>query len=402
VYLPDPSNLDRKRPYLLEHTISSKIHKMSTKTSEQEDVIVAVIYELHVLEDAEDAEYRSFAIASTTENNQHYSRIISNGKIYLPTPIDPLFWFVSAFSVRRQQQKQQQAPAWQPIPQFLESSCQKIPAVIRQMVPLEQLCHIVKTMRIDNGEDDKDGNDEKKTDAEKTSPSKLADLQHLYYCKFDEMRILQWLQAKQLAVQKVLSRQQQHRALRQTLQHQKQQNGAFCDNFHLTSSPVTTTTTTVTPSSEQPPPTSPSISKNNNNNNDDIPVLDAPMDDETCRIESIQIVSEYLDEFWRCKFWEASGVTPEQVLEETTTTSLPKKRSQEQIGPESYNNTNKFIMAENGVENDHPVATTATKNTTTTTKSNATAITTGAKRLAKVNTKGIPKMSSFFTAKKKK
>jgi hypothetical protein len=159
----------------------------------------------------------------------------------------------------------------------------------------------------------------------------------------------------------------------------------------------------VTPSSEQPPPpTSPSISKNNNNNNDDIPVPDAPMDDETCRIESIQIVSEYLDEFWRCKFWEASGVTPEQVLEETTTTSLPKKRSQEQIGPESYNNTNKFIMAENGVENDHPVATTATKNTTTTTKSNATAITTGAKRLAKVNTKGIPKMSSFFTAKKKK
>jgi hypothetical protein len=372
LYLPDPSNFDRQRPYLIEHTKNNQKTTTGTTPNDTEEGI-NLLYELHVLEEnnaddsteEEDAAYRSFAIlASAENNNNNNSWIISNGKLYVPTPMDPLFWFLSAVSASSSSRQQQQ---WQPISQFLETSCQEIPTQIREMVSLEQLSHIVKTMRIDHG----DNNDDKDHRLD----------QDCYYCKFDENRILQWLEAKRLAVQSVLLKQQQ-KATQQEYQHQ---NGAFCDNFHLTSEVTTTCTSPSKQSSDNPVP-------------------DPQTKNETCHIESIQIVSEYLDEYWRSKFWEASSVTPEQVLE---TSSPKKKRSHEQLGSEPWNHSNNdsniMIMAGNGVENDPSLDSSTTQNRNTS-KPNpaANAVTTGAKRLAKVNTKGIPKMSSFFAAKKKK
>ena len=354
--LPDPSN-GEIRPYLVLHSAEQ------SHTTLYE--ITAVQNELN--------DYHSFAVDNT---------IVANGTLHTISPVDPLFWLLtdenltagansnSATVTDTAASTQQQQ--WQPLAQITK----KYNSNVTRCIPAEQYQHIFAEYLVDDET----------------------------FCKFSVDKAVQWLQAKQKAVEKVLLRQlerdQQLKEQHTTSNTISNGSGAFESGFNL--------------GEEE--------EKSNENSttllNDPVAEKRAAQQRRKAIHESIQVVGNYLSVKWKARFLESleclkstnngtgndlvdvdvaevwgEPAKPKPTMTTTTTTTIKRPRvSTDEDGAMSLPAV---------VTDDWNPAVVNEKEQAKTKKEQPKPITAGAKRLLKVNKKGLQKMSSFFAVKKK-
>jgi hypothetical protein len=118
-----------------------------------------------------------------------------------------------------------------------------------------------------------------------------------------------------------------------------------------------------------------------------------------CREESVQIVCTYLNSVWRERFLLHLKLNETVLMSPKKRRQLQLKEQQQQASAGSQNKNGEqapsFMPAVTAAVDWNDVNTTETKKL----KVEMPSITYGAKKLAKVNTKGMKSMSSFFGAK---
>ena len=282
---------------------------------------------------------------------------VKDGDLYIINRIDPLFFYLATQSIDDGQQ-QPKKQSWQPYQQFLEES--KLPGEVTECISEEQIQHVCSTF--DNDE---------------------------LYFKFSEDRALKWLQKKQERLLESLVGQAQRR---EEVNGKKNSNGIDFDdplggsvssNFNFGSKPVAATTPVATASptqQENSKTTTTTISSHNKQSDDDAKLL---------KMDSLQIICNYLNEGWSKKFMEHLG----HAIEEVTTSGIKQSRNSSVVSPDiGKNGRNNFEQEE---EAKNSIA--ANKNAVS-----ASSRTVGNKRLAKVSTKGMKSIGSFFGAGKAK
>ena len=281
--------------------------------------------------------------------------IVKDGDIYLINRIDPLFFYLATQSIGGQQNQkagsindgsnngQPKKQSWQPYQQFLEQS--RLPREITDCISEEQIQHICMTF----------------------------DNEELYF-KFSADKALKWLQKKQERLLESLVRQDQRR---KTANNKKTANrldsdgpmgGSVSSNFNFGSKPAAATTPATTTNT-----TSPSEKDNT----------------KLLRMQSLQIICNYLNQDWSKKFVEHLGCT----MEEVTNSGTKQTRKSSVVSPEVDKSRKSISMQQEEARN----TVTANKK-----KVIASTRTVGNKRLAKVSTKGMRSIGSFFGAPKAK
>jgi hypothetical protein len=281
--------------------------------------------------------------------------IIKDGDIYVINRIDPLFFYLATQSIDEQQTQggvnndrnnnapQPKKQSWQPYDQFLEQS--KLPREIAKVITEEQIQHICVTF--DNEE---------------------------RYFKFNVDKALAWLQKKQERVLESLVRQDQRRRKRDennsnAAKHNDQAGGSISANFNFVKA--------------APVAADPAVQENSK--------AASQPDTHALKIESFQIICNYLNETWSKKFIEHLGYTMEQVTNSAKTTRKSSSIVSNDIGTGS-----KGTIEEDSTNES------LTKKAAANQKTISAARTVGNKRLAKVNKKGMRSIGSFFGAGKPK
>jgi hypothetical protein len=285
------------------------------------------------------------------------SRVISNGALHIATRMDPLYFVLHSLSKDIQQQKQKQNQ-WQPLDQL------DIPNSVQ-----EALCHDLNQYK------------------HICSVKKLGDDLILY--KYSQENAMKWLVKKQEQVliilkQQLLHAKQENKASTQQLISQG--GGAFSNTFHLV------------PDNDND--TNHSQNNNDNNNNDKSEVVLSSTELQIAKEQSVQVVCEYLSSEWQTKLLSHLNMTrvmaehaPDADSNKASTSLKRSRECWETTTPGQYDADNllQFTM---GTGNHTKEEASAAKK--------QQAKTAGLKRLAKVNTKGMKTLSSFFGAPKKK
>jgi hypothetical protein len=317
------------------------------------------------------------------------NHVIKDGNLYLINRIDPLFFVLATQSTggggqakssidndnnsnknihhHQQHQHQQQSKktaTWQPYDQFLEQS--NLPPEVAEVLSEEQIRHLCLTFE----------NEE-------------------LYFKFSVDRALRWLQRKQRRVLESLKRQdQQKRKQAANIESRfgtgQPEGGSVSSNFHFGGPPAPTATATANCPANTPSnvPKSAALSPSEN----DLLAL---------RVESLQIVCNYLNDSWSKLFvehvggtWEEVTRSAKEVLRNTTNTKVvvsPDHHS-EAGGTSSRSTTSGGRERSKASQQPHkainvPLAVAAVR---------TKAQTAGNKRLTKVSTKGMRSIGSFF------
>jgi len=344
--LPDPSN-GELRPYLVLHS-AEKNH--------------TTLYEITAVQN-ELNDYHSFAVANT---------IVANGTLHTISPVDPLFWLLTdenltagaTATVTQQQQ-------WQPLAQITK----KYNSNVTRCIPVEQYEHIFAEYSMDDET----------------------------FCKFSVDKAVQWLQAKQKAVETVLLRQlerdQQLKEQHTTVNNFCNGSGAFESGFNLGEDEETSNENSTT------------------SRNDPVAEKRAAQQRRKAIHESIQVVGNYLSVKWKARFLESleclkstnNGTGNDLVdVDVTEVWGEPAKPKPTMTTTATTNKRPRVSTDEDGamsmpavVTDDWNPAVVNEKEQAKTKKEQPKPITAGAKRLLKVNKKGLQKMSSFFAVKKK-
>jgi len=275
--------------------------------------------------------------------------IIKDGDIYLINRIDPLLFYLATQSIDEQKQGgirdrnkglQPKKHSWQPYDQLLEQS--KLPILISKFISEAQIQHVCLTFG--NGE---------------------------LYFKFDVDKTLHWLQKKQERVLESLIGQDQRRQKvneKNSIAGKKddQSGGSISANFNF----------------GKPGPVVALVEENSK--------TASQSDINALKIESFQIVCNYLNETWSKKFIEHLGYTSEQIMSSTKT-----KRKSSVVSNASDTGDIDNVKEDNIKE--FP-----TTKTDPNQKTMVAARTVGNKRLVKLNTKGMRSIGSFFTTGKAK
>ena len=269
------------------------------------------------------------------------SRVLSNGTLHVMTRIDPLFFLLHQLHTTKE------AHQWQPMDQLQVSNI--VQHAIKDIRQWNHVCAV----------------------------KKLGDDLILY--KIDPQKALQWLVQKQEAAYKVVRQQMTIAKRNQQQATQKlvaQGGGAFSSSFRLAQD------------EQQDKDTSTVIETNTTTSNSDL----TPTELIAAKQASVDIVCEYLSTEWQTKLRSHLQVPVETTT--TTTNSNHKKRPwQANPGQNDANDLLQFTMG----------TAVTLQDTNDSNKNNKMepAQTAGFKRLAKVNTKGMKSLSSFFGAKKK-
>lgn len=368
VDLVDPS-LGCARPYLLARRRCRPVPKHTDNNNNNNNHTIPSItdvYEMTVAKSPStlDGNYQSFAVSGRT--------IVQNGTLYVITPVDPLFWFLKDDHITAVVDNETNRPKWQPISQLLSHYDATIVQCMRSHDNnWEQLRHIFMEMVLDGDDEDSDKSNER-------------------FAKFSVERALVWLERKYQAVKPVLHRQLKEQG-RRAAARSKTQQGAFLPGFTVASAPT------------QPEPDSDSkkhaIPTELQDDNQTIEAEQALC--EQAKAASIQVVCNYLSPSWRLHFLQHLKLEASDILE-SSEERISKKRvklsssssSSELPTPTSHMDWNAAIAGTGDTD--------ATDNQMAAkTKSLTNPLTAGAKRLLKVNKKGLQKMSSFFGVSKK-
>lgn len=282
--------------------------------------------------------------------------IIKDGDIYVINRIDPLFFYLATQSIDEQTQTQEginsdkssngtqpKKQSWQPYDQFLEQS--KLPREIANVISEEQIQHICLTF----------------------------DNEELYF-KFDVDKALAWLQKKQERVLESLVRQDQRRQKSNeknsnAAKDNDQAGGSISANFNF--------------GKPTPVVAAPAVQENSQ--------AASQLDTHALKMESFQIICNYLNETWSKKFIEHVGYTMEEVTNSAKTT----RKSSSIV-------SNDNGMGSKGTVEEDSTNESLAKKEAANKKTIAAARTVGNKRLAKINKKGMRSIGSFFGAGKPK
>ena len=313
--------------------------------------------------------FASFLVQSASATH-----IVGNGNLYTITEVDPLFFLLPSdlpgdnnTEEKKSSEDDKHTPQkskhfqWQPLDQILEP----LDGTLRKCLSLPQIPHFFASMSL--------GNDDE------------------CFYKFSMDKALAWLGRKQAAVERCLLQQAEAKQARRN-NHKgtmgksasSTDEGAFAAGFHMPSeapaaATETTAEATATTTKEEATKTT----------------IHAEQRAKKAREESIQIVCSYLNPAWRSRFLAHLQTSPD-VLQSA------KQRAA------------KRIHAQVAASEASTTATASTSNTTATAstewvqkqaeppaKKPKPSQTVGVARLKKVNTKGMKKMSAFFTVKKK-
>lgn len=296
------------------------------------------------------------------------SRVISNGNLHVATRIDPLFLALGYVDADSLQQ-------WQPFDQWLDGLA--LPQALQQALSVEQWKHLCDTKGMYG---DADGDDD-----------------DLVLYKFNPDKVLSWLEIKYQRALKVLQEQYVARSLQeQVIRAQNKENqGAFHSGFQPAPEEDLPSTTTLTP-----PPMTPTTTLSEDQM-------------RLAREESLQLVCEYLSQEWRTKLTDKVGLSPDALLSERQRRrakqeekddgggmSNNKKRAswEAPAGHDESQELLQFTMGNNSAAGDDAEDIKAAKQK----HDKIHAKTHGVKRLAKVSTKGMKSLSSFFGGAAKK
>jgi len=369
VQLPDPGDPSIQRTYLV--------------TPEK------TICELQSL--APTSGYGSFFV-----NGSHVVGSGGGGNLLTVTAVDPLFWFLLAntenataettnISTDNDTTAQQQ---WQPLEQIVSNNPHSLASAVVQALTTDtaQLQHLYQTMAALPGGDSSE-----------------------YYYKFSMKKALQWLSQKQERVQAVLWQQEESAAAAAVAASTHCDNsdsannagsgtGAFSSSFHLSADLQQETKSQTASAGEDP------LSDGN-------AVGDTRKQlQRQCREESVQIVCAYLGPAWSTRFLQHLQLRETVLLspKQRQTAAAAQQQQQRQSNKSDNNNgTDSTSTLLQSSSTGMPSVTAAVDwndvNKPVAKKAKmAPAVTMGAKKLAKVNVKGMKKMSAFFGAPKKK
>ena len=360
-----------KRQYLTNQVVASMNIPIKTKLPSQR------IYEVQNLSHSRshastDADYASFFVDS---------RVVSNPRMHLVTPVDPLYFILRFF---------EKEDKWQPWNQIVQEKC--IPPEVLNSIDASQLKHIFAL-------NDSYGDD-------------------MILYKFKKQKALSWLKKKMNNVEKFLTKQLILEKLNRKI-CEEEKGGAFSSSFRLSENAQELEGANCTPQ------------KNDGSTNSSERKINK---NEKCLIHqsAVQIICEYISEKWQSEFLEIEGLASNDISKterkNVNAKSSEKNSNAKIVSPTSTTITRSFeskiseadklmqyTMGSGGVES-------AEK---TSKKRKQTQKSVGVIRLAKVNTKGektcnhffamhfisdfllthflgMKSMTSFFSAKKKK
>jgi hypothetical protein len=445
--LPDPSlvvtgsRIQQLRPYLLyprqESTlqnVTSIAYQLCEMTLIQDDSYVTKDDHAYVnnADNPDSNQFQSFflstktndantdttTITSLTNDTITSSFIVQNGSLYVITPVDPLFWLfrdtylstttednATVTDSKQRSSQQQQQQQWQPLSQFM----QDYDPVIRQSIVeptrhnnYHQYQHVLKEYVLSADEDE-------------------------VLVQFSVDKALVWLQCKQQKVEQYLLLQQQQTTLLQlsssscynsnnntnSTQHNNSNScGAFTAGF-----------TIATSTAEKKPATDTAIVAipNETVQQQDQASQEQQRQQQRVHEESIQLVCHYLSPAWQDCFLQYIH-TDRSVLQHPPSkeklNDTHSKRFKVLTEEGATQDGTLLTIPITGIRVDWNQSLTTTNTTAATTtiipttgqsksstsKSVLKPITAGAKRLLKVNQRGIQSVSSFFgggTNKKK-
>jgi hypothetical protein len=297
--------------------------------------------------------------------------IVKDGTLYMLNRVDPLFFYLASQEQYLQQEQQSDTMStkkvsWQPFEQCLEevSGSKILPKDIHGCIMKEQLQHVCLTFMNDD----------------------------VCYYKFNIDKSLKFLERKQNRLLEYLihqdqKAQQQKRKMEETSTNKDQ---SISDNFYMPDDIEEVTMTVSTPQSNKSGTSSTLIT---------VSPETYMSDTETLKIESIQIICNYLSTGWSTKFMEHMGVTKEQIYGTSATKKASTASNTAAAAAAAATTTTTdplYGNVQRVVETDK--STTASSSESTIKKSAVveSARTAGNKRLSKCNTKRMSSISSFF------
>jgi len=266
--------------------------------------------------------------------------VVEDGSLYVMNVVDPLFFVLATAPVETNKTNAR----WQPLDQTLDHLMEN--AVIRECIFPEQLgnlCQVMCTEQTDN----------------------------VAYFKFSPDKAIQWLQKKQTRVYDCLLQQQQQRSKRRQALLAKRPKSCASNTGGSVSS------TFYVPEEEAAPKALTTATSN-----DTI----SPKMLKQLKMESIQIVCNYLSEEWTTKFLASLEVTEDEVFE--TTPVKNTTTNSHQATPAISSTTTPAKVTPKPMAKKQPL--------TETPRSVAN------KQLEKVNKRGMSALTSFFGPVKKK
>jgi hypothetical protein len=300
------------------------------------------IYELQSVS-PNGGKYASFMVAS---------RFISNPDMHVATMVDPLFFVMEHFT--NDANGAESGGKWQPFDQLFKDVPQPVLAAlgvtlnISSILELGQLAHLFDIS--DVFDDD-------------------------IVCKFNEAKALSWLTKKYERSFEALHKRKLEKKRRLEERKQSGEYGAFNSSFVLGETKQSESATST---------------KNSCRDNETITLTNE--EEQAIQMAALQLLSEYLPSVWRTKLAKSLNLS-EQDMTQTIVSKSGEKR------PRSA-----WEGAIGQVEADELLTRTTGqgKSTSVTPVENTkNAQTAGLKRLAKVNTKGMKSLTSFFGGKKK-
>lgn len=273
--------------------------------------------------------------------------VVKDGNLYVLSPVDPLFFVLQG----RCANQNKQPTSWQPFDQALESLCHD--KTVRESVTelqLGHLCQILCTDQTDN----------------------------VAYYKFSETKALAWLKKKQERVYQCLlyQEQQRQRRLQELLTKRPQGStsnaagGSSSSTFYIPEDPMVAT------------PTASQTRK------------DGVIPQKTLqnlRLESLQVVCNYLSDEWTTKLLSSMETSQDQVFaSHQTTKALVATTCEDGASKNIYQNNNSTAHS------------TSSSTTTPKQKKVEPARSVANKRLEKINKRGMSSLASFFGPVKKK
>jgi hypothetical protein len=321
------------------------------------------VYELYGIDGDDETigEYSSFLVNGI---------VVPNGMLHTLTTVDPL-WFVVRLLVPREPNDplSSSSSSWKPLDQLLGDICGDDTTTRDFLVQLDatHFAPIFQSMELSEEE--------------------------MVY-KLSQDKVLSWLTRKQQGVETVLRLQAQRTTATLARTNDRRTTTCFAQGLFV------------------PGRDDDDDDKNEETTTDDAPTVSATsnataadnttmtIDDGTAmtiRDESLQVVCQYLSNAWRDCFLHHLQLSRPDVLEGKPTTTLSQRAKK--IKPTMDWNaglTDSTTTTAAAVPSSSSVVVVTPKVPTT-----GTTMTAGAKRLQKVNTKGMSKLSSFFAAKPK-
>jgi len=331
------------------------------KTNSSADIAPdqSLIYEMQSLQHPRSDTYSSFFVNS---------RVISNPKMHLVTPVDPLYFILPFFENEEK---------WQPWNQIVEAK--GISSEIVQRIDTAQLKHLFLV-------NDSYGDD-------------------MILYKFKRERGLDWLKKKMNRVEEFLKIQfllQEKRA-----EADEEQGGAFSASFHLSSSGHEDV------SKEKGTPSATRTA--NHLGNDEITLTSSQKN--LVKQSAAQVICEYLSDYWQLEFLQSMSLARGNLskrFQEKSAASTPNPvekslNTSAEVSPTSSASGLKRPFSEPQIsEADKLLQYTMgnddgeSPDRKNEKKRKEAAKSVALKRLSKVNTKGMKSMTSFFCAKPKK